>query len=475
MNGIKYRKPEEMKDSGTDWLGMISEEWELIKLKYNSMYKASNVDKLTVEGEYPVLLCNYVDVYKNKVINEQIDFMQATATRQEIKNFSLKGGYILITKDSESPDDIGIPAYVPFTLPNVLCGYHLSIIDTDPKKLNPKYLFALFSSQGVRNYFETKAKGITRYSLSMESFRNIIIPVISVEEQHKIANFLDMKTAQFDSIIAKKELLIQKLEEVKKSLISEIVTGKVKIIDGEMVPRQSEEMKDSGVEWLGMIPKDWTVIKIKYLLKKDKDGIKIGPFGSSLKLSETSLDFPYKVYGQENLIKEDYSLGSRFITAQKFRTMNQYELKNGDIVISMMGTIGKSTIVPVNIVTGIMDSHLMRIRINKMIVDANYINTVIRNAWYIKSQFDYFSNGSIMSGLNSTIIKNLLTVIPDIDEQKKIVDFLDAKTSQFNSIIASNKLLTQKLKQAKQSLISEAVTGKIDLRDWEITEVGEVQ
>jgi type I restriction enzyme S subunit len=85
-----------------------------------------------------------------------------------------------------------------------------------------------------------------------------------LDEQRKIANFLDIKTAQFDSIIAKKEQLITKLEEAKKSLISEVVTGKVKIVDGQLVPRPPEEMKDSGVEWLGMIPNEWSLPKLKY-------------------------------------------------------------------------------------------------------------------------------------------------------------------------------------------------------------------
>lgn len=264
MYKIKYRKAEEMKDSCFEWLGLIPREWEVIRLKYLSTYFASSVDKLNKETEYPVFLCNYKDVYDNDLITDEIEFMEATATKQEIKKFFLKEGYILVTKNSEFPDDIAVPAYVTKTMEKVLCGYHLGIIDSFKKVLSSEFLYWFLSSPGIRDYFETQARGITTYSLETDAFENVVIPKISLTEQQKIADFLHMETARFDSIIKKKELLIEKLEEAKNSLVSQVITGKVKIVDGQMVERPPEEMKESHIGWLGRIPKNWTVGKVKY-------------------------------------------------------------------------------------------------------------------------------------------------------------------------------------------------------------------
>ena len=116
------------KNSGIEWLGEIPEHWKLARLKRLANVRASNVDKLTVETQKRVLLCNYVDVYKNERITREIPFMSASATKDQIETFELKAGDVLMTKDSETPNDIGIPAYVPSELAGVVCGYHLSLI-----------------------------------------------------------------------------------------------------------------------------------------------------------------------------------------------------------------------------------------------------------------------------------------------------------------------------------------------------------
>ncbi|MFQ5685397.1 MAG: hypothetical protein ACE5GV_01925 [Candidatus Scalindua sp.] len=116
------------KQSGIEWLGEIPEHWEVKRLKYVSQILFSNVDKKTHNNDKEVLLCNYVDVYKNDIIDESIDFMKATANENEIEKFRIEKGDVLVTKDSESPDDIAVPAFVNSNFENVLCGYHLAII-----------------------------------------------------------------------------------------------------------------------------------------------------------------------------------------------------------------------------------------------------------------------------------------------------------------------------------------------------------
>ena len=123
--------------------------------------------------------------------------------------------------------------------------------------------------------------------------------------------------------------------------------------------KRYEKYKPSGVEWIGDIPEHWEIKPIRYLLKPGKDGIRIGPFGSSLKSEFISLS-GYKVYGQENIINNDFTLGWRFINEDKFSELSEYEITPGDVLVTMMGTTGKCKIVPPGIEKGIMDSHLIR-------------------------------------------------------------------------------------------------------------------
>ncbi len=119
------------KSSGIDWIGDIPEHWEAKKLKFVATVQSSNVDKKSFPDETSVSLCNYVDVYKNDFINDSISFMEATATEREIEKFILNEGDVLITKDSETPDDIANPALVKKDFENVICGYHLAQIKPD--------------------------------------------------------------------------------------------------------------------------------------------------------------------------------------------------------------------------------------------------------------------------------------------------------------------------------------------------------
>jgi len=152
--------------------------------------------------------------------------------------------------------------------------------------------------------------------------------------------------------------------------------------------------KDSGIEWIGKIPEHWEIKKLKYSLKPGNDGIKIGPFGSSLKLQDLVED-GYKVYGQENVIKNDFKIGKRFLTNKKFKEMTVYEILPGDLIITMMGTTGRAKVVSLNINRGIMDSHLIRLRFKKEI-STDLVVILINNSDYIFNQVKSMSKGSIM-------------------------------------------------------------------------------
>lgn len=219
----------ELKNSGIEWLGKVPKHWEVKKLKFNGMVRFSNVNKKTEEGELSVYLCNYVDVYYNEIITSNLDFMEATATLEEIKKFQLRIGDVLVTKDSEEWDDIAIPAYVSFEKKNLLCGYHLAQIRPYLSLINGKFLFWLLSANCINYQFRIEASGVTRFGLSNYALSNAIIPIPPMKEQEKITLFLDHKTRQIDEQIRQERKSIELLKEYRTALISEVVTGKIDV------------------------------------------------------------------------------------------------------------------------------------------------------------------------------------------------------------------------------------------------------
>ncbi len=216
-----------MKDSGIEWLGEIPEHWDIEKLKHISAVQFSNVDKNTVEGEEPVRLCNYVDVYYNEFITAALELMEATATQSEIQKFRLHEGDVLVTKDSEAWDDIAVPAYVTENHDKILCGYHLAQIRPNSERIDGKYLFRSFCSRGINDQFRVATTGITRYGLGKYWIDNGLFPVPPIDEQRAIAAFLDRETARIDTLIEKVKKSIDLLREYRMALISAAVTGKI--------------------------------------------------------------------------------------------------------------------------------------------------------------------------------------------------------------------------------------------------------
>ena len=243
------------KDSGVEWLGEVPGHWEVKRLKQACHVFPSNVDKKTHDGETPVQLCNYTDVYYNDTIVAGMEFMAATASTDQIAKFTLRAGDTIITKDSETADDIAIGAYVPADLPGVVCGYHLSMIrplaDTDGA-----FVKRLFDSIYTKSCVAVRANGLTRVGLGQYDLDNLDLPFPPHPEQTQIAAFLDRETAKIDALVAEQRRLMDLLKEKRQAVISHAVTQGL----NPDVP-----MKPSGVEWLGDVPEHWEVTKMKWV------------------------------------------------------------------------------------------------------------------------------------------------------------------------------------------------------------------
>lgn len=202
--------------------------------------------------------------------------------------------------------------------------------------------------------------------------------------------------------------------------------------------------------------KGWVAKPISDVLKPN--GIKIGPFGSQLKKEILLSDGQYRVYGQENVYNHDFGLGDRYLSKEHFNRLNSCEIIPGDFVMSTMGTIGKCAIVPDSIQCGIMDSHLIRLRIDEKKINPIYLFQLFSDQYhYLSDQTVRLAVGGIMDGLSVGIVSNLSVIYPEnLDEQNEIVSVL----SDMDEAISNLRKFIRKKKNIRQGTMQMLVTGK---------------
>jgi len=218
-----------LKPSGIEWLGGIPEHWDVALIKHIADVRFSGVDKHSHDHELPIRLCNYTDVYKNDHITEGMDLMRATATSAEIARLTLKSGDVVITKDSETPDDIAVPAWVPEDLPGVVCAYHLGLLRPEPDRVRGEFLFRAIGSARIAEQFYVLATGVTRFALSKHDVKNAVIPLPPVNEQDMICHWITDECQPLDEAIQRARDEIDLIREYRDRLIADVVTGQVDV------------------------------------------------------------------------------------------------------------------------------------------------------------------------------------------------------------------------------------------------------
>lgn len=240
-NGLNLKT--KFKRSEIEWLGEIPLHWSVYKLKYLANCFPSNIDKHSKENEKPVRLCNYTDVYKNDYITNDMNLMVATATDEQIEKFTLIQGDVVITKDSETANDIAVPAYVKENLDNVVCGYHLSVLRPNTL-IDGEFLFRVLQSKDINIQFELHSNGVTRVGLGVYDLKNAKIPVPPISEQTEIVQYINNEITQINKTISTIERELALTEEYKTSIIAEAVTGKIDVRQFELSSVEEETFEE---------------------------------------------------------------------------------------------------------------------------------------------------------------------------------------------------------------------------------------
>ena len=370
-------------------------------------------------------------------------------SREETERFLLKKDDLVITKSSGSQDHIGKTGLVDEKIESMFVCYSNFVQRIRPKNhINSKFLHYFMNCSLAREQYKYQSETTTGLAnLSTKSIDELLISLPPIQEQTQIANFLDRKTKQIDELIRIKERRIELLQAQRTTLINQAVT---KGLD------RNVEMKPSGVEWIGVIPAHWNAVPLTKYLESIIDYRGRTP--------EKTEDGRFLVTAKN--IRDgqiDYEISQEFTPEDEYeRIMTRGIPQIGDVLFTTEAPLGE--------VANVDDvSIALAQRIIKFRPKPDFLNPYFLKYWILsysfQSDLQRYATGSTAKGIKASKLCLLKLNLPPLKEQKQIANFLDHKTKQIDELIAAEHRKIELLKEYRQSLISEAVTGKIDVRN----------
>jgi len=424
------------KDSGIEWIGEIPEGWDYKQIKHvaenhdSVRVPLSGEERGQMQGSYP--------------------YYGATGIIDYVDDYLFDGEYLLIGEDGApffiENENVAFVAKGKFWVNNhahILKSYN----DTDTG-----YLMYSLNTIDYKEYIT----GSTRDKLTQSDLSRIGIPFPPFPEQQSIANYLERKTHLIDTLIEKKQKLIGRLKEQRAASINQAVTKGL---------NPDVKLKDSGIEWLGEMPEGWKPVKLKFLTSKIGSGVT--PRGGSEVYQETGVP----LLRSQNIYSDRLRLDEvAYISQEIHDSMNSSKVQHNDVLLNITGaSIGRCYYVTEELGEANVNQHVCIIRPNeriKTIFLFNVLASTIGQFQVLNSQ-----NGTSREGLNFEELGNFIIPLPPKTEQIKVIEFLDRVSSKiFTSIDNLNNQMDH-LQEYRTALISEVVTGKIDVRDYGIQEV----
>ena len=405
---MQFKQYPSYKNSGVEWLGGVPEHWGMNRL---GVHFRNRKEKVSDKDFKPL------SVTKHGIV-PQLEHA-AKSDNGDNRKLVRKGDYVINSRSDRKGSSGLADLDGSVSL--------INIVLTPFKTIHPKFSHYLLRSYLFQEEFYKYGHGIVAdlWTTNYEDMRNIHLALPSVSEQTQIASFLDYETFRIDNLIAKQEKLIELLEEQRKSIISHAVTKGL---------NPNAPMKDSGVEWLGEVPEHWKIGRLKNLLSINN--------GSDYKEFEVeNSENSYPVYGSGGV----FTYSSKYIYDQE------------SVLLGRKGTINK----PLYVTSPFWAVDTMFYSQVKQGVHGKYV-------YYQALGFPYdrYSSNTALPSMTQTDLLNLSVAIPIISEQIEITQFLDNENTMFDNLISKQKTLIEKLKEYRASIISHAVTGKIDVREF---------
>ena len=434
---MKYKRYPKYKDSDVEWIGEIPEGWEARKLKFAlSLLKDGSHNPPPRTDSGIKFIPGATNIKNSKVVFENCPYITKEDYYDIHKSYQLQSGDVLLTIIATLGNVAMVEEHdLPFSMQR-------SIAVLRPNSnITSKFLFYFLHSYYFQRMLRIKSRSTVKPGVYLELLKNIsIVTSKQQNELNQIVEFLDKQTTQFDELIAKSKAQITLLEEKKQATINQAVT---KGLD------PSVPMKYSGVDWIGDIPKTW---EIKPLFSVCKDNKKKN-FGNKIK-NVLSLS-----YGTIKRRDVETNFGLLPVSFETYQILD-----DGDIVLRLTDLQNDKRSLRVGLVNeqGIITSAYTGLKIDNSI-NSGYLYNLLH--FYDITKIFYGLGSGVRQSMNFSDLKRLPLVIPPINESDKIYNFLNQQTIYFDELIAKSKVQVNLLKEKRQTLITETVTGKIDVRE----------
>lgn len=443
------KRYETYKDSGVLWQEKIPSHWRLVSFKrLFSFGRGLSITKADlVEEGIPVISYGQIHSKQNtgtKIEQHLLRYVPESYTEGNDSSKVNKGDFIF-ADTSEDLEGCGNCVYIDKDY-LLYAGYH-SIIARSIQSSDNKYLAYLFKTDCWRSQIRSSVNGVKVFSVTQSTLSDSTVILPPVEEQITIASYLDHKVGQIDATIAEKEQMLEDLKAYRSAIISEAVT---KGLD------KNVEMKDSGIEWMGMIPKHWNINKLK-IFADISTGTTPSTDNKEYWKEPTENWYTPSDFCEENVHLET---SSRKVSTAAFQgSACRVFKKDVVLVVGIGATLGKIGISSVECSA------------NQQINAIEFYDKVypLFGAYYLSSLKEVMkslASAATLAIMNQSVTGSIPFVCPFLDEQKKIADYLEKKTKSIGSLLNQIKVQIDELKSYKSALITEAVTGKINLRDW---------
>ncbi|EIV3803731.1 TPA: restriction endonuclease subunit S [Klebsiella aerogenes] len=449
----KYKAYPEYKDSGVEWLEAIPEHWKLSKLRYKFVFgKGLTITKEHLQDE-GIPCVNYGEVHSKYgfEVDPEIHTLKCVSDKylKDNSNSLLAKGDLVFADTSEDIDGSGnFTQLVSDTV--TFAGYH-TIIARPFERENSRFYAYLLDCKELRSQVRHAVKGVKVFSITQAILRNLSIWLPSKDEQVQIAAFLDHETAKIDNLIEKQQQLIELLKEKRQAVISHAVTKGL----NPNVP-----MKNSGVEWLGEVPEHWKIKRCKNLFNFVTSGSR---GWAGFYSDEGDLFFRIANLTRDSINPKLDSI--QYVTPPKGSEGERSKIKENDLLISITADLGSVCAADGSISGGYVSQHVSLCRPGRLVASSRWLAYFVLSDT-AKEQLQGAGYGGTKVQLSLEDIRDLFVAYPPKSEQIKIASYLDERLSDLDGLDHRAHNLIELLRERRTALISAAVTGKIDVRDW---------
>ena len=440
----KYQKYAEYQDSGVEWLEQVPKNWEIIKIKHLSSVKRGASPRPIDDPKYFDDNGEYAWVRIADVSASDTYLLNTTQTMSDL-------GSSLSVKLEPNELFLSIAGTVGKPCINkIKACIHDGFVYFPDLKIPNKFLFYVFAGEQA---YKGLGKMGTQLNLNTDTVGDIKVALPkSIEDIQNIINFLDHETAQIDTLIAKQEKLIELLKEKRQAVISHAVT---KGLNPDVA------MKDSGVEWLGKVPEHWVVAQLKFNMLD----IQTGPFGSQLHAEdyiEDGIPLINPAHMINGVLVPDTQITVDQVTQER---LSRHKLAVGDIIFARRGELGRCAIVRDENVGWLCGTGSLKAKLNDNLIP-DYAYLLITSDGLV-AELSLESKGSTMDNLNTETLGKVRTPVPPIEEQTAILNYVEQASGKYKKLIENAESAIQLMQERRTALISSAVTGKIDVRNWQ--------